>query len=218
MKKTIILLSLWCFCFISLSAQHAGFLLEKFERGRVIYKSGGQVTDGNFNYDTVTEKMLFMLSDSTIFELARPDIVSEVNILDRTFEHIKNGLFYEKVSIDGNNLYIRWKSRAISEGKDAGYGTKSSTGAIDNVSQISVGGMMYHMRDTEEYKMISNNTFYIKVNNKFKRFDSFNSLAKLFKENQEAIKVFVKEQNLNFNNVDNIKEAVRYSFGLKAKK
>lgn len=216
MKRILFILSC-CFVFATLSAQqeeYKGFLLKNFEKGKVVYKNGDQFTESNFNYETIMEKMLFMLPDSAIFEIARPDIVGVVVIGDRTFEHFNNGLFYERIKTGDDFLYVRWKSKVVSEGKSGPYGTKPGTAHIDNVTQTTSMGGVYSLKAREDFKVAANNIYYIKQKNKFKRFDSFDGLAKQFKGHEKEIKEYVKQQNLSFKNLEDIKKAVEYSFGL----
>jgi len=193
------------------SEEYKGFLLDKFQKGKVIYKKNSQATESNFNYELIMEKMLFMMPDSTILELARPDIVSNVIIGSRVFEHVNNGIFYERVNVGDGSLYIRWKSRVISE-KEGPYGSKRGTARIDNVTQTTSMGSVYGLKTAEDIRVEASNIYYIKDKNKFKRFDSFDSLAKQFKKNEAEIKSYVKENNLSFKNVDDVKKAVEYSF------
>jgi len=216
MKRLLVILCCILFSTV-LCAQveeYKGFLLDKFQKGKVIYKKNQQATESNFNYETITEKMIFMLPDSSIFELARPDIVSVVRIGDRFFEHIRDGMFYEKVKTGDGFLYVRWKSRVISEGKPGPYGSKPGTGRIENVNQTTSLGGVYSLKMDESFKVEEINTYYIKQNNKFKRFDSFDSLAKQFKKYKDKIKTYVKDQNLSFKNVEDIEKAVSYAFSL----
>jgi len=215
MKRDLIALLASILFVMTVNAQqkeYRSFLFDKFEKGKVIYIKGGQVTKGYFNYETITEKMLFMLQDSTIFEFARPDIITSVKIGNRTFDHIKNGLFYEKIKAGNGILYIRRRSRLIPEGKTGPYGTKPGTGAIDNISLITSMGSTYGLKSVENFNVEVSNSYYIKHKNKFRRFDSFVDLAKQFKNHEKEIRNFVKEQNLNFRNQEDIQKAIAYCF------
>jgi len=192
--------------------KYPGFLFDNFEDGKAIYKKNDRVTYNNLNYDTMTEKMLFMLSDGAILELYHPELFSYIEIGNHIFEYISNGMFYEKINIGDHYFYIRWKTRGISEGKDAAYGTKSSTGSIQNVSQIVSSGNIYQLRSTENFRLEADNSYYLKIKNKFKRFGSFKSLAKLFKEHENQINIFVNEKQLDFNDIEDIRKAVAYCF------
>lgn len=218
MKKCILIL-LFSFFISSIYAQgeeFKRFLFDDFQKGKVIYKKDNQATEGKFNYETIIEKMLFIMPDSTILEFAKPDIISHVIIGNRVFEHINKNLFYEQVNVGNGDLYIRWKSKVIAE-KEGPYGSKPATGRIDNISQTPWMGGTYSLKIAGEIKVESQNIYYIKLKNKFKRFDSFDSLAKQFKKNEKDIKSYVKDNNLNFKNIDDIKKALQYCYQLENK-
>lgn len=193
------------------SKEYRGFLLDKFENGKAVYKKDNQVTESLFNYETITEKMIFMLPDSTMLELARPDIISAVIIGSRVFEHVGYGIFYEKVNVGDDFLYIRWKTSVKSKGKSAGYGIVTGTGRVDDAIQYTTSTSGVHeLKSSEKFSVDADNGYYLKIKNKFKRFDSFDSLAKMFKGNDAEIKEYVKAENLSFKNIEDIKKAVAY--------
>ena len=197
------------------SAQHSfpGFLFDKFEKGKIIYKTGNQATTGMFNYNTVDEKLLFVLQDTIILELERPDIVAELIILDRVFEHAGNGIFYEKIKTGDNFFYVRWLTKIIYDEKEGGYGTRPATGAIDKINQInSTGGSFYKFDTQSNYRLMTENIYYLKAEKGFKRFASFDVLAKQFKNCKDRLKLFVKDENLNFKQVNDVAKAVMYGF------
>lgn len=213
MKRLVfITLSILCVTIVSAqSEEYKGFLLDKFQKGKVLYKKDNQATESNFNYETITEKMLFMLPDSTILELARPDIVSYVMIGDRVFENTTNGVFYERVNVGNGFLYVRWRSRVISE-KEGPYGSTRNAARIDNVTQTMSMGGVYNLKTAEDIKVEPNNIYYIKEKNKFKRFDSFDSLAKQFKKHEKEIKEYVKTESLEFKNTEDVKKVLNFCF------
>jgi len=207
--------ALICTLFFQIFAQsthYQGFLFDKFEKGKIIYKTRGQTSEGWFNYDCINEKVLFVIQDTVILELDRTDIVSELIIHDRIFEHIGKGIFYEKVKVGENFLYVRRKTRLIYEENEGGYGTRPTTGAIDRVNQINSMGSLYVFNTKNDYNLISENIYYLKDNKGFNHFSSFDSLAKLFNSCQGRIKTYVKNNQFNFSVLDDIIKVVNYAF------
>lgn len=211
MKRSLFILicSVFVITIYAQTDEQKGFVFDKFEKGKVLYKKNNQATESNFNYETIIEKMLFMLPDSTVYELARPDIVSHVMIGNRIFEYIDKGIFYERVNVNNGPFYIRWKSKIVSE-KDGPYGSSRGTARVDNITQMPSMGSVYDLKAAEKVKVEPNNIYYIKEKNKFRRFDSFDALAKLYKGHEQEIKGYVKENDLSFKRLDDIKKAVEY--------
>lgn len=201
--------------FLSLSAQqeYYKFLLDNFGKGKIVYTNSG-TREAILNYETVSENMLFMLQDSTIWELAEPEKIALIYIGDRVFEYVNKGIFYERIKIGNEFMYVRWKSSVISRGKEIGYGMVSATGAVDIADQAFGGGTLSELKSTEKFEAVSRNMYYLKIKNKFKSFNSFNALAKLFKKHETEIKRYVETENLNFNEVKDIEKTVNYAYKL----
>lgn len=214
--KKFLLLFFVCVIFVDLSAQDElgeVFLFKKFMPGKVVYKTGIE-KEAFLNYNKIDEKMYFILydSDSTILELTKTSFIAKINIGDHTFEHVKEGQFYEKIKIDNGFLYIRWKSSIVSNGKAAGYGIKSSAGAVDEAAKTFGHSSMRMLQSSETFKTNSHNSYYIKIQDKLKRFNSFKSLAQSFKKYINIIEEYVESENLNFKDINDVKMAVAYCF------
>ncbi len=189
------------------------FLFEKFEKGKVIYKKGSTTT-ASFNYNILTGKMVFMGDNNVIMELANPSLISFININDRVFEHIKNDEFYEKVKLNSETLplYIKWHSSFIAKGKTGAYGMRSvnnSSTEMKNINQDFNG----HTPDLvlgKDVVKLPKNSYFLKIKGKFQKFNSFDSLAKIFKKYEFEIKEQLKELNLDFKNIEDVKKAVEY--------
>lgn len=195
---------------VSISAQeNKKYLFDDFETGKVVYKGSG-FSSGRFNYNIISEKLEFISDDGSVLVLANPNVVSYAEINGRILESVGNGIFYEKVVAGDGFLYIQWKSKVTSKGKKGGYGMASPTASIDNYKSVQAEGRILNLTVDEDYTTTPNNTYYLKIKNKFKRFNSFGSLAKLFKDKEEAITTYVKTDNLDFKNPDDIKKAVAY--------
>jgi len=186
-----------------------GFLFENFTQGTMVYKEGA-TSKSKFNYHVGLEKMLFLNNENKILQLANPSIVNHIKIGDRIFEHIKDGIFYEKISVNNLLLYIRWHSKMTSKGREGAYGTKSHTSSTGYLDRITDKGETFELNSNEEFEMESLNFFFLKINNKFQRFSSVDSLAKLFKNHKEEISKYLKEQNYNFKDIEDVKKAVQY--------
>lgn len=214
MKSKYLLLSLlFSLFFVSLELQAQEdnvYIFDEFKDGKAVYKNGA-VVYAKLNYDPLNQRMLFLSpSDNALQEIANPSDISYINIEGRLFEQIKDNLFYERINFNNLILYIQWRCKAISEGKPSGYGTTSTTSAITSVSVINKEGRTIPLNVSEKFNYKPDNFYYIKINNEQKRFSSPGSLAKLFKAHKEEIKKYIKENKLDFDNLEDIKSAVEY--------
>lgn len=186
-----------------------GYLFDVFENGKVVYKKGG-TAQGLFNYDAVGEKLLFM-ANGEVMELTNPSIIDHVDVGGRVFEHVGRGVFYEKVSGEGMPFYIKWKSNIESDGKRGAYGTVSKISSISTKQSLDNGiTAVEQLNLAEDYSVRFANTYYIKQGNKYKRFNSFDALAKLFKGHENDIKKYVEAETADFKNLENIQKIVAY--------
>lgn len=196
---------------VSMSAQkiQIKYIFDEFRQGKLVHKRG-DTHYAPFNYDIVDQRLMFMSADSTMLEIAEPEEVSFVNIDGRIFEHIKGTFFYERINLGNCIFYIQWKAKLISIGKKGAYGTTSNTSSISSINRISSNGQMLELKVAEEFDLKPENRYFLKIKNSLKRFYSADTLAKLFKGHEEDIKKYIQENNLSFNNIENIKSAVEY--------
>lgn len=216
MRKCLILLLICLLPLAYVSAQTSNsdvneiFLLKDFENGVVNFKSGHS-TKAKLNYGTIGQRMYFMDNESSVLVLTNTEDISTVNIAGRLFEHSKNGQFYEKIPIGDSYMYIDWKIKVITA-KIGAYGTKDNTSAIANLSSFgSDYGRIYIFEIPEKIKTISSNSYLIKVNGKFKKFYSFKELAKILKLEKGVMDSYIKQENLDFKNIEDIKKGVEFA-------
>ncbi|MDU1904034.1 MAG: hypothetical protein E6772_04555 [Dysgonomonas sp.] len=213
--KTKVTLSFLFVVFSSLLiAQEANtiYLFKKFERGKVIYRNG-RFSEGAFNYDLLGKRIVFQEKEQ-IFEFVEPETVDYLNIQGHIFEHIRGNDFYEKVRADSIYLYIHWYSSLKSKGKVGAMGVVTHTRDAQDVNPTLVFGSAYNFEDMktiESLGMIPKNKYFLKLEGKFKQINSFDSLAKLFKEDADKIKEFVREQDLKWADMNDIVRAVSYA-------
>lgn len=207
----IFFLTLFSVCCIAQNSESKIYLFDTFQDG-IVYKSENK-SSAKLNYNLILEKLVASDTNGNVSELFNPSEITLVQIGDRSFENVKKGLLYEKIELDGGTLYIRWKTKALSKGRDSGYGT-SQTAATTNMSALIAKGSSYELNIKNDFNLIPSNSYFLKIDGKFKQFSSFSALAKLLKKDQNKMKEYEKEENLDFKNLEDIKKAVAYCFQL----
>lgn len=217
MKKIYLLLVLFI-SVVSISAQNANskMLFDDFTRGVVNQREGGLV-EAMLNYDTDEGQMIFKNSEGTVLSLANPDNVIFIVIDKRVFVPVQNGIFYEQINVGDNNSYfIQWKKKIVSEGKATAYGGHSSVAAVNDVSTIhGTGGQVRNLTTSEKAEYKNEVNFYIKPKNSYKKFYSAASLAKNFKGHEAEIQNFAKQENIDFEKMEDISRMVAFCYSLK---
>lgn len=211
MKKYVVLLVFLLSPFVLQSQNKLDFtyLYDSFQQGTVKFKVGN-TRNALFNYELASGKIHFN-NNNTILELGNPESVEQITIGKDTFVHIQGSTFYQKINLENINLYINYKGALISKGRLAGYGGHSKIASIGNVGLVTdeLGGVA-KLEGNEKFEIKMKNNFYLKVNGKFKEFYSVNSLAKLFKKHQKEIKEALRKEKIDFSNIDEVIEAVKY--------
>jgi hypothetical protein len=184
------------------------YMFDKFELGRVNYKNG-TLTNSFLNYNFVFGKIMFK-QDNIDYELANVSDIAYISIGNHLFFRIRSDVFCERFIIDAMELYVYWKYQARSAGKKGAYGTTSHTSSITSVSQFTQDGRTYNLQTGEKPSLSTDNTYYIYLNNKYNRISSAKSLAKLFKNNQEEIKDYCRQEKINFTNFEDIKKVISF--------
>lgn len=208
--KNIILLFFLCLLSNNLCSQDESdyvYLFDDFQKGTAILKANQKSTN-LFNYNIISGKMLFKYNNN-ILELADPESISYIQIGDRIFEHARGQNFYEKVKIGNIDLYIYHKGNLISQGANTGYGIKSQTSAVDKINTItSLEGNVHKLNVDDSFNIRRKNTHYLKIEGKFKRFNSLNSFAKLFKGQEKEIQEKLENKKLDFSKTKDVIEAI----------
>jgi len=191
-------------------------LFDDFQQGVAMLKSNKKSTN-LFNYELATGKVLFK-NNNDIMELADPESINFIKIGDRIFEHIKGNEFYEKIDVGDIDLYIHHRGSLLSKGKNVGYGARSQTSSTEGINMITNSeGRVTKLNVDEEFEIKRKNTYYLKIDGKFKRFNSLNSFAKLFKGYETQIEESLKNEKLNFNDTDDIIKAINIANNISGK-
>jgi hypothetical protein len=127
------------------------------------------------------------------------DQVDTVYLGGKIFVPGKN-MFYEKLTNTPVALYVRNKANLLQEGKDIGYGAKSESGAISNVSALVGISAAYRLQLPQGYKLVNHSTYWISKNGKFAQVGSIKKIQSIFPAKAEAINSFVGQNHIQFTN------------------
>ena len=214
----------WCFfllalfCFNALFAQEelgSGLLLPRFEQGIVNFKNGTRST-ALFNYNMITQQMVFLEADSTVMAIANPLNVLVVTIGDRKFVPISSqGDFYEEIPAGNGVFFVKRRAILLSQGKAAGYGGYSQTSSVTSYGSWNDNmGSYTKLKPDEKFRLKTECTYYLLSGKTYKRFFSSKTLGKLFKGHESEIEKFANEHAIDFSKVEDVVRIVEYGFGL----
>ncbi|MDH6311668.1 hypothetical protein M2137_000427 [Parabacteroides sp. PFB2-10] len=208
----------------------SAMLFEQFEDGYVITKSSNSAAkvQAKLNYNVFTEKVIF-IEDSIAYELD-PQTVIAAFINNRMFIPVGNSFYYERVTVGNNEYFIRHKSKIISKGKNAGYGTYSESSAIVSASSLSAldgfvgnsasseqnsfAGQDYTFNTSDHVYRKDETVLYVTSGKKYIPITSLKRLRKVFKSHQSAITSFAENAKTDFSKLEDVRAIVEYAFSL----
>jgi hypothetical protein len=220
----VIQLSFYLFlsaCFNSLFAREEssnGMLFPQFEQGVVIFKDGAR-TPASLNYNMMLQQMLFLEADSTIMAISGPLEIRVIVIGERRFLPVSSkGVFYEEIPAGENSFLVIRRATRLSQGKAVAYGGYSHTSSVATYDSWSDNmRTSIKLNPDEKFKLEIQYTYYLKSGNSKKKFFSANTLGKLFKGRELAIREFANERSINFSKVDDVARIVEFAYSLTVK-
>ena len=217
MRKTALYLVL-AFATVAISAygqrsKQNRYMFEEFTSGQVLMKNRGVVTT-TLNYDWINQEINYFNNDEQMI-LTGLETIDTVYIADRKF--IPYGTFFlEVVSVADDYLYINWKMDIKNKGKEGPMGTTSHSITSQKMDMSSQRGQGIERSELYVYDASFNNTYYIRVDNKFKTFNSEKSFLKLFPtEKSEEIKSYMKKQGIDIKKPSDVIDLTYFCMALK---
>lgn len=188
------------------------FLLRNFENGQVFFKDG-RVFDASLNYSLFVKKFLFLdQQDNSIKEFSEPEMVSTIKIGKRVFLPTKNGA--TEVLQSDPYISVQYRGTLKREGKEIGYGGRSETSAVDGLATYHSGNTGYKL-ETEKFILSRiDKIFRIEYNGKQYRFLNEKQFLKAFSNQKEVLMKYIKENEIDFNDIDDVLKLYNYAVKL----
>lgn len=201
----------------TLSAQEANqeYLFNDFQQSLIYYKDG-RVFGAKVNYNLARNAFMFIdQNDNDNIKLfAEPEMIRVLKIDDRIFQLAPRGLAQEYLSQEPY-LTVTYRGKSRPEGKQVGYGGRSETAAVDSYSSIQRGGHSYKLETEKIILADVEKRYAIKRNGKTKTFQTAKQFVKLYPKNQrEAIQVYIKNQNTDFDKPQQVVLLVKFAEAL----
>ena len=182
------------------------FLFPSFSKGTVAMKTSKDLYL-ILNYNIATEKMVFIQKDK-LFELMNPEAVDTIYLNNSKFVLIGK-TFYEVIDNGPLLLFIQHKGIVQPPAKTDPYGTVSQTSSTTSFSDLKVGSIIYDFNDPE-LNIKRETIYWIIRNNSMESFKDATQLTKLFPDNKSDIKKYIRENNIKFDNKEDISKLVVY--------
>ena len=177
------------------------FIFPQFVQGSVKMKTG-RIEVAFMNYNKATEEMIFE-KDGVLMALDSLQTIDTVYIESRVFiPH--NKVFYELLVKGKVSLFVQNKSNLVDAGSYSGYGGKTETGAVRNLTSISNSVQTYKFKLPTDSYVTDATLFWITKDDKFYKSNTASQIMKVFPEKSKEIKQFIKDHKLDLKNTNDL--------------
>ncbi len=213
MKPHIVIFSTLFMLFHSSFSQTDGqnttyFILPEFVDGTVLMKSGNK-NKLSINYNAVSEEMIFVKGQHRMaIGNTESELIDTVFMADRKFIRL-DGKFVEVLEqTQAYDLYAQHKCKLDYGEKPISYSEASKSSARENQSLSYSTGLVSESRVVYEYIPSPYLVYYFKQQGEILELTSLKQVKKLYKEKQNLYKSFVKENDVAFENADQVADLI----------
>ena len=186
------------------------YLFPEFTQGVILMKAGTR-NNAMLNYNSLTEEMIFEnIGQKKAIGINEILLVDTVFIKDRKFVAL-NGKFVELVYHSKWDLYVEHKCKVEEQGKPAGYGGTSQTGAATSVSSLyTQGRFVYDLKLPDDYKTKPYSIYWLKKNGELYKFMNIRELKKLYEYKKQLFKKYLKINRVKYQDQEGIIQLIGY--------
>lgn len=180
------------------------YLFADFVMSRVKMKNN-QLTNAMMNYNTISGKMVF-LKEKKYYDLTNYDMVDTVYLGTHVFIPVGKE-FYELLLPGEVTLFVQHEGKL--KGKPSAYGTTSDVSSNYYISKANLPGSINDVLPPDllvEQKSV----YWLKKNDTFLEFYNEKQFLKLFPETAEQLKVYIKENRLKVDRMQDLIKLVDY--------
>jgi len=186
------------------------YLFPEFTQGVILMKAETR-NNAMLNYNSLTEEMIFE-NNGQKKAIGTDEIllVDTVLIKDRKFVAL-NGKFLELVYHSKWDLYVEHKCKVEEQGKPAGYGGTSQTGAATSVSSLyTQGRVVYDLKLPDDFKTKPYSIYWLKKNGELYKFMNMKELKKFYEDKKEIFKKYLKTNRVKYQDQEGIIQLIGY--------
>lgn len=184
----------------------------QFLEGRAYYKNGG-ITDSRFNYNYLTNLILFISPKGDTLELAQGENFDKITIGTDTFCYANKTFIQQLTHSSTYNLFVKTFLRYNGREKKGAYGGYSSTSASSSISEmyVSTGPGVGKLTPDENVIYVFDYSYYL--SGKFGKFypATKKGVYDLFSKNQKQVKEFLDANKIDFNKKEDLEKLVQFA-------
>ncbi len=181
----------------------------QFVAGNAFFKNGA-ITESKFNYNYLTNRILFINPRGDTLELANGEDFNKVVIQSDTFYYY-NKEFIQQVTHDPKyNLFEKIALRYFGKERKGAYGTYSSTTTVSSMGLWTSNGMPVQLSADENILYNFREHYY--VSGRFNQFYPANKKGfyELFPKYQKDIRRFLDKNKINFDKRGDVEKLLEF--------
>jgi len=187
------------------------FMFPAFNVGIVKLKTGEKIPL-RLNYNVATEKMVFY-QNKQVFDLTEYETVDTIYIQRRKFVPA-NRVFYESLVNGQVSLFIQHRAQIIQPPRPAAYGGTSQVSSSTYITNLKMGGETFRMKNTQEIRVEPDPMIWIRKDGEMHPVVNKKGLLKIFQEDKNTVSDYIRQNNLNTENPDDLIKLIKYYNGL----
>jgi hypothetical protein len=198
--------------------QNESKLLEKmyrysqFVEGKAFYKNGG-ITESRFNYNYLTNRVLFINPKGDTLELANGQDFDKITIRSDTFCFYNKEFIQQITHYTSFNLFLKTSLRYNGKEKKAAYGGYSGTSASTSISEmyVSTGPGVGKLTSDENIMYVFDQSYYL--SGKYGRFypATKKGIYELLPKHQKEVKEFLQANKIDFTKKEDVEKLLDYA-------
>jgi len=221
MKHIInILFLIVAFSLQSFSQQNEQYIFPEFTTGKIFFKDYA-VGESRLNYNMILGAMQFISPEEGKVLIINDPIntILRIEINGRQFFPFKINEFTEKLTNGDITLHVRKKNNRKSVGESGPYGASLETASSSQVHSLpepvfidsaSIHKQLSDPKSKSDDPSIKRFYYLRNVKGKFNQISGSKTFEKEYPKHKDAIKEFVKENNIKFNQEDDLKKLIEY--------
>jgi hypothetical protein len=183
----------------------------EFTKGKAHFKNGG-ITESRFNYNYLTNRVLFIDLKGDTLELAEGENFDKITIQSDTFCFYKKEFLRQLSHTPSYNLFIKTSLHYNGSEKKGAYGGYSATSATTSVSQVNVNsGSGYNKLLSDENITYTFSHFYC-ISGKYGKFypATKKGFYEAFAKNEKEMKEFIESNKIDFGKEEDLEKLLNY--------
>lgn len=183
------------------------YYFQNFTTGKVIMKNG-QIQTPQMNYNTVTERMVFMRDDK-YYDLTNPEMVDTIIIQDIKFVPVGK-IFYEVLLSGPSTLFVQQKGSLLPAGQEVGYGGKSQLASAHYISNVELSSGRYNLPLPSDYLIKISPVYWIHKDGEMFSFINEKQFLNLYPDKADKIKDFIKANRIKIDRNEHLIKLVSF--------